>query len=1331
MARHFSGARAPFRPGLLACLMVLLLPAPALAQRVLTFEERVAAQEAIERVYYGYQTGAVAPFEAAVPRAVVERKVRTALAQSAALEALWGTPVTAAMLRAELERIVASTRFPARLRQVSAALGDDPFLLQECLARPVLVDRLSHSFLAGDERARGRGEVRAAAGESASRRGWDEWWGTARLGFEEVAVAAVAGDPGPRASAFLQSTRGPAVGESAPESCTADDTWDNGSLDDAATGNFMVWTGTVAIVWGKPTQSGAIYDPLTDTWRPTTRVGAPPEAWLGVWTGTHLLVWSDDQQAGALYEPTADIWTPISSAGAPSARHNSTAVWSGSELLVWGGGVVEGGELLRSGGRYRPATDTWSPISNLGTPSPRQYHSAVWAGGRMIVWGGWDGTSYVASGGRYDPATDTWQPISATGAPPPRADPAVVAAGARMVVWLGTADGIAANNGGRYDPATDTWQAISTAGSPVPRTHASAVWTGSRFVVWGGWNGSSGLLTSGGRYDPVTDVWESMDTTNTPTARMAALAIWTGDRMIVWQGSTNPPWDDLETGGRYDPVADVWTPMSSPSPALRRRDHTAVWTGNLMVVWGGRVTTLDTATGERYDPLTDSWTPVATASAPAPRSRHNAVWTGREMIAWGGNVGGGGRYDPVADEWDPVATALAPALREATAVWTGTRMLVWGEPVVVTGLAAGGSYDPYTDAWTPITTENAPSVRREHSAAWTGSRMIVWGGRNPTVPFVHKTGGLYDPVSDTWTETEWHAAETPEGRAEHVAAWTGSQMVIWGGWSYVPAGTVRFAIDTGARYDPETDTWQPTAPAGAPSPRWGAAAVWTGNRLIAWGGEDQDGSQGLGSGGRYDPAADAWEPVSEVLAPASCAGHTAVWTGGSMLVWGGHRDGSVCGGRYALGQSADLDADGVTWCGGDCDDTSASVHPGAAEICDGADSDCDGAAPGESDVDLDGWHACGGDCDDLTPTTFPGAPEVCDNVDNDCNATIDAFPTACGVGACAAAGICTAGVDSCAPGAPAAEACNGIDDDCNGSLPVDESDLDADGISACAGDCNDADPATYPDAPEIHDAMDNQCAGDEGFGLVDEVSGTTGFTSPTGLCWPAQAGGTRYEVLRSSRRDLSVGCVWQSVSGPCWSDTIAPAGGGRFHYLVRAIAPGIGSWGANSAGSERDGDCDGFHLVDTPGDDAAAMSLHEFFATTPALPSDYLHVSLSGGGVEAYEWCAQRADFYRDGYLLFASGGGTATAEGWEIWHRLEGGDWTGPLSTFNDSYFGNQCLGAYSWCPEVLLTDRAAVVAPSEGAACEAQDLTLGCGDGTWVFTVSIGPERMTACGF
>jgi len=79
----------------------------------LSFSQRVAAQRAIDRVYYEHQTGAVLPFDQSVPDELLEKKVRLYLKQSAALATIWNTPVTAGMLRAEWERIARSTRMPS------------------------------------------------------------------------------------------------------------------------------------------------------------------------------------------------------------------------------------------------------------------------------------------------------------------------------------------------------------------------------------------------------------------------------------------------------------------------------------------------------------------------------------------------------------------------------------------------------------------------------------------------------------------------------------------------------------------------------------------------------------------------------------------------------------------------------------------------------------------------------------------------------------------------------------------------------------------------------------------------------------------------------------------------------------------------------------------------------------------------------------------------------------------------------------------------------------------------------------------------------------------
>jgi len=94
---------AKFRVPLFLALAFSLLPGAAVEARELTLEERIRAQDAIERVYYSHQTGASRPFEEAMPREVLERKVRAYLKQTVALEEFWKMRVTPDMLRRELE----------------------------------------------------------------------------------------------------------------------------------------------------------------------------------------------------------------------------------------------------------------------------------------------------------------------------------------------------------------------------------------------------------------------------------------------------------------------------------------------------------------------------------------------------------------------------------------------------------------------------------------------------------------------------------------------------------------------------------------------------------------------------------------------------------------------------------------------------------------------------------------------------------------------------------------------------------------------------------------------------------------------------------------------------------------------------------------------------------------------------------------------------------------------------------------------------------------------------------------------------------------------------
>ena len=253
----------------------------------------------------------------------------------------------------------------------------------------------------------------------------------------------------------------------------------------------------------------------------------------------------------------------------------------------------------------------------------------------------------------------------------------------------------------------------------------------------------------------------------------------------------------------------------------------------------------------------------------------------------------------------------------------------------------------------------------------------------------------------------------------------------------------------------------------------------------------------------------------------------------------------------------------------DCDDTRATVYPGAPQVCDGLNNSCSAAGwpalsgTNEFDNDGDGLTTCAGDCNDGNPF----CRDTCSDTDADGNCDDrDNCVTVANAGQANADGDLLG--DAC-------DTCTDTDGDGNGNpgFPV----------NTCPLDCGPTDPLIYHGAPERIDGKDNQCPGDSGYGLVDESTGVSGFLSPTNqktvYSWPSQPGATAWQVGRADVPDFSLGCGTVQTAVTQWTDPQIPASGQVFYYLNRAVVSFVGSWGARSSGTERTGICTGVEVT--------------------------------------------------------------------------------------------------------------------------------------------------------
>src|SRR5262245_16819705 len=228
--------------------------ATELSQRTLSFEERVAYQRAIEDVYWRHRNwpkerpDLKPSLDAVMSQTQLKNKVTSYLHDSLVLEAYSQRPITAEQLQAEMDRMARDTKQPEVLRELFEALGNDPAVIAECLARPILTERLIADLSAQHETR----QVESPQTDALRAMSAATTLGQVVYTLPEIANA-----------------------------CTTQ--WAPTSTNNAPfrrSSHTAVWTGTEMIVWGGSIGSdvrntGGRYNPSTDSSAPNSTTTAP------------------------------------------------------------------------------------------------------------------------------------------------------------------------------------------------------------------------------------------------------------------------------------------------------------------------------------------------------------------------------------------------------------------------------------------------------------------------------------------------------------------------------------------------------------------------------------------------------------------------------------------------------------------------------------------------------------------------------------------------------------------------------------------------------------------------------------------------------------------------------------------------------------------------------------------------------------------------------------------------------------------------------------------------------------------------------------------------
>jgi hypothetical protein len=603
--------------------------------------------------------------------------------------------------------------------------------------------------------------------------------------------------------------------------------------------------------------------------------------------GGKVLVAGGDGGAGSLasaelYDSVTGAFTATGSMTVPRAYHTATLLRSGKVLIV--GGWIFSSVVFASAELYDPAAGTFTATGSLA--GRRFVHTAtLLPSGKVLIVGGDSGSGLAASAELYDPDANAGAgAFTATGtlATPRDWHTATLLPSGKVLVVGGWTGSSAIASAELYDPEANAGAGAFTSTGALATAryqHTATLLPGGKVLIAGGHDGP-GPLASAELWDPAASSGAGAFTAtgSLGSARSAQTAtLLPGGRVLVAGGSGASA---LASAELYDPVAGTFT--TTGSLAIARYLHTAtLLPGGKVLIAGGWTGTSATASAELYDPIGGRFT--ATGSLTTARSWQTATLlpSGKVLIAGGWRaLASAELYDAVTGTFTATGSLGAGRDAHTATLLRSGKVLIVGGYAMPAFLASAELYDPATGTFT--TTGSLATARAQQTATLLPSgKVLIVGGYGPFAPLA--SAELYDPATGTFTTT----GSLPIARGQHTATLLpGGTVLIAGG------GDQSGALASTELYDPVSGTFTATGSLATARELHTATLLPSGKVLIV-GGRDAS-SIDLANAELYDPAANSGAGAFTTtggLATAREQHMATLLQSGKVLIAGG-QDGS-------------------------------------------------------------------------------------------------------------------------------------------------------------------------------------------------------------------------------------------------------------------------------------------------------------------------------------------------------------------------------------------------------------------------------------------------------